>query len=326
MTHATTDRLRRALLTVLLLAGLGTASTGCATDQQVIAQANDVHQQLEPSVVTDPVLDRYVQAVGDRIVASARELHAQGELDGAEDWMFQDVQFHMVASPQLNAFTTGGKHIYFYTAMFEASDSEAAFAAVVGHEFGHILGRHVQSSMNRQMATLATAGVAGLAAAALSDGEDRVQTGTTVAGVTAGVGNVFGLGFGRENEREADAIGYDIYVNAGYDPDKFADFFKALIEEGAGGGGGGFAGYLSSHPQLEERVETAERRAQESGPNRPQSVPPIASPSEFEELQELASRYTARAASEADNSAAFAQAQEILDAFPRCVGEEVRRE
>ena len=248
---------------VLLLAlGLAGASTGCATDQQVIAQAADVHKQLQPSVVTDPALAAYVQKVGERIVASGQELHQQGRFPQAESWMFEGIQFHLVASPTMNAFTTGGKHVYLYSELFENSGDEAAFAAVVGHEFGHILGRHVQSGMNDQMKILAGSGLVGLAAATLSSGDNRVQTGVTAAGVAAAAGSgVLMPGFTRGHERQADEYGFDMYVNAGYPPDQFPAFFKTMIEQGYAKGGGG----AQRLPQRPPRAAKPRGRRREAG-------------------------------------------------------------
>ena len=314
----------RLLPALMLLSGVS-LGTGCASDPQVIAQANDIHREIEPSVVTDPELAGYVQAVGDRIVTTAREMHAANELPG-DDWMFQNIQFHLVASPTPNAFTTGGTHIYLYSQLFDGADSEDAFAAVVGHEFGHILGRHVQDSMNNQMGVLAAAGAVGIAGAALADEDDRLETGMWAAGITAGVGQLFTLGFGRDNEREADDLGFKIYVRSGYDPDKFADFFKSMIEAGYDSPGG-VQQYLSSHPRLAERVEAAERKAAAIPPEQRQRYAraPIASPQEFAALKQRSMQATAQAksavaAARAGARSEFIKALAVLDGFPACVG------
>ena len=321
--------LRRPFLTLFALLGLAGAglTTGCATDQQVIAQAADVHKQLEPSVVENPQLAAYVQKVGDRIVKSGQELHGRGEFPQAESWMFEGIQFHLVASPTMNAFTTGGKHVYLYSELFENSGDEAAFAAVVGHEFGHILGRHVQSGMNDQMKILAGSGLVGLAAAALSDNDSRVQTGVTAAGAAAAVGGgVLMPGFTRGHERQADEYGFDMYVNAGYPPDQFPDFFKTMIEQGYAKGGGGLNAYLSDHPELQDRVDVAEKRAKAISPQQEAKLarPPIADSREFARLQSVSKPLTIAAAKAEKNqpkTSAFVQSQELLDAFPKCVGD-----
>ncbi len=250
-------------------------------------------------------------------------MYEEGNLEGAEDWMFEDVQFHLVASPQLNAYTTGGKHIYLYTGLFEKSDTEDAFAAVVGHEFGHIVGKHVQEAMTNQQLMMAGAAGVGLLAAAVSEDGQRTQNATTFGGLAMAGGQIVGLSFGRENEREADELGFQFYVRAGYDPDKFADFFKTMIEEGAGGPGG-IQAFLSSHPKLEERVEAAERRAANVDRSMVQQfqAPPLADGRQLASLHAQAQPFTQKAAvamrSREDN--AFTRGLALLSAFPACVG------
>ena len=111
------------LLIVPLLVALALV-TGCATDRAVIGQANQMHSQLEPAVMTDPELAGYLQEVGDRIIGTARELNRQGYGPKAHkqqesEWMFdKNMRFHFVNSKTLNAFTTGGEHMYIYTQLF----------------------------------------------------------------------------------------------------------------------------------------------------------------------------------------------------------------
>ena len=122
----------RSFVGLFLLLG---SLVGCATDKQVIAQASDAHREINPAVVTDPVLDRYIQSIGDRVVDTAREMHQQGFGPSAHksedsEWMFKEIQFHLVNSPTLNAFTTGGQHVYLYSELFTTSKTEDEFAAV----------------------------------------------------------------------------------------------------------------------------------------------------------------------------------------------------
>ena len=115
----------RLAMLVLLFAG-ASGIAGCATDRQVIAQADDTHKQLEPAVIEDPMLHDYLQAMGTRIVKAAKALSDQGygpKTHFAEnnDWMFSDkMQFHFVNSKTLNAFTTGGDHMYVYTELLQS--------------------------------------------------------------------------------------------------------------------------------------------------------------------------------------------------------------
>src|SRR5690349_20210907 len=102
--------LRTFAVSSLLLSTLLIAAGGCATDQSVISQANNMNTQLKPAIMEDPELATYLQKVGDRIIGAAKELDAQGygpkshkTADNA--WMFgNDMKFHFVNSKTVNAF------------------------------------------------------------------------------------------------------------------------------------------------------------------------------------------------------------------------------
>src|SRR5437763_1527451 len=98
--------LPRAVVRLLILSLLGLLpllAGGCATDKAVIGQANQFHQGLEPAVIKDPTLSNYIQKIGDRIIASAKQLDAQGfgpksHTKENSQWMFTGMQFHFVNS------------------------------------------------------------------------------------------------------------------------------------------------------------------------------------------------------------------------------------
>ncbi len=305
----------------LILSVSGLLTTGCASDRAIISQANQMHGTLEPAIIDDPVLNSYIQRVGDRIISAAHEMHQQGygpRAHKSEDssWMFSEgMQFHFVNSKTLNAFTTGGNHMYIYTQLFQESKSEDELAAVMAHEFAHVYARHVHKGMNRQYGALAAALGAGAAGYALGDGDNR----ETYAGLAAGgvlvASQLINAGFTREDEAEADDLGFEFYVRAGYDPDKFGDFFRHMIEKGYDKGSDGVGKYLSDHPSLKSRAETADRRAAEIPPHVRQQLrqPPVATPAEYRELQLRA----AQIGQSMPNDTTLAGAQQLLQALPR---------
>ncbi|HEV7299787.1 MAG TPA: M48 family metallopeptidase [Tepidisphaeraceae bacterium] len=316
-----TTYFHRALRAMLIICGLSVA-TGCATDRQVISQAANVHNQLQPAVVEDPALANYLQAVGDRVIEAARQMgdgdapdaHRKG---GDNAWMFsKDMRFHFVNSKTLNAFTTGGNHMYIYTALFRQCKTEDELAAVVAHEYAHVYARHVQQGMNRQYAILGGAAAAGAAGAAIGYSQDEAKGAATYGAAGAGLGllagQFIGKGFTRTDEREADEYGFKFYVRAGWDPQHFADFFQRMID----------LGYdttpelASDHPTLKSRVEwTKKETARLPAAAQQYRRPPVASPSQFQQLQARAAQIAETMPS--DNS--LEQAQELLAAFSSCV-------
>lgn len=272
-----------ALLMGLLLAG------GCVSDRTVISQANTFHDELKPAVMDDAQLNAYLQQVGQRIIDAARlaDLENFGpESHHSQDsqWMFsQGMRFHFVNSSTLNAFTTGGNHMYIYTELFRTCRSEDELAAVMAHEFAHVYGRHVQKGMNRQYAMLGGAAGAGLIGYATGGEEKAGQYAT----VTAAGLQLVGMSFTRGDEAQADELGFDFYVHAGWDPARFGDFFQQMIDKGYDKG----PEFLSDHPSLQSRVDEAHRRAAALPANARQwRRPPVANAAEFKSLQQRAAR------------------------------------
>ena len=304
-----------AVITLTLLPLTG----GCqfASDKMVISNARQMHGDLTPAIVTDPVLANYVKALGDRVVETARELarmnpgsrgHESGE-DNA--WMFQNVRFHLVNSDTLNAFTTGGEHVYLYTELLRTCRTEDEFAAVVAHEFAHIYGRHVHNSYNNAITIQMLAIGAAVGAMAL-DSSDEGYIGTGIAGVAVIGGQLVALNYGRKDEDEADKLGFRFYTRAGWDPEQFPGFFQTLIDKGHDSG----PNLLSSHPRLSDRVANTRRRIRELPPDAPSwRQPNVVSQREFERLQARATEVGRTMPS--DRS--LAAAQKLLAAFPSCV-------
>lgn len=315
------SRMVHVIRVAVCLAGLISAAlaTGCAVpDRTVIAQANQVNTQLAPAIVTDPQLASYIQQVGDRIIAAASQLNAQGYGPPSHKkensaWMFSPaMKFHFVNSKTLNAFTTGGEHMYIYTALFEACQSEDELAAVMAHEYAHVYCRHVQQGMEQQYYVMG-AGVAGAAAGYALGGKEH---GAEYAGIGAaaglGVGQFIGMGFTRQDEAQADKVGFAFYVHAGWDPNRFADFFKYMIAQGYDT----TPQILSDHPSLANRVKAINGYVEELGPQAAQwRRPEIAASGRFAQLKARAVEID----KQMPDDQSLQSAQHLLNAFPSCV-------
>src|SRR5690348_12254479 len=102
-------------LFVLCAASLITIGSGCmASDKQVIQQASQFNSGIQPAAIQHPATNSYMQQIGDRIIAAAKQLDAEGVgpkthfQDKDRNWMFQDIHWVLVNSKTVNAFTTGG--------------------------------------------------------------------------------------------------------------------------------------------------------------------------------------------------------------------------
>jgi predicted Zn-dependent protease len=124
-------------------------------------------------------------------------------------------------------------------------------AAVLAHETGHVTAKHSLAGYQRAMA--ANVLVAGVVLAA--GGRAGVQE---VSGITA---SLIENGFSRDQEREADWLGIDYMVKAGYNPEgavQLQEYFYRQIE---GGKNPMWAeGLFRTHPFSKERLDDARAR------------------------------------------------------------------
>jgi predicted Zn-dependent protease len=278
------------IVLVIGIALSGLAAGGCTSDAQVIQQANKMHGGLKPAVMSDPRLNGYITRLGDRVIDAGRDMHGAKlypDAHASEDsrWMFDEkrMAFHFVNSQTLNAFTTGGEHMYIYTKLFQTCKTEDELAAVMAHEYAHVYSRHVHKGMNRQMALIGGAAALGAAGYAIGGKDSGAELGMALFGAGLIAGRFVGMSFTRGDESEADDYGFDAYVRAGWDPRKFGDFFQRMVDMGYDK----TPEMLSDHPSLASRKKIADKRAGEL-PRQAANwrKPNTANPGEFKALQD----------------------------------------
>jgi predicted Zn-dependent protease len=302
-----------------LAIGLVAVNAGGCTpshnDKQVVSQAASFHQSIAPAAMQDTALDGYLQQVGGRIVAAAKEadkekIGPKSHFAGDTAWMFQDVHFYLVNSKTLNAFTTGGHAVYIYNELFQLCKSEDQLAAVMSHEFAHIYCRHVQKGMNNEKwvtyGAMAVGG-AGYVAGGEENGASYFKASQAAA---ASAGQFVEMGFTRGDESQADHFGQIFYAMAGWDPARFGDFFRIMKDKV----GDVTTDLTSDHPSLTGRYEKADKQAPELEKKRPN--PPlgsVASPADFTRYQQMAVALSSRM----PNDSQVLNTKKLLDALPR---------
>jgi predicted Zn-dependent protease len=170
--------------------------------------------------------------------------------------------------------------------------------------------------MNRQYAILGTAAAAGAAGAAVGynqdEGEGALTYGAVAAGAALALGQYFGMGFTRDDENEADKLGFAFYTRAGWDPTRFAGFFQTLVDKGYDK----TPENLSDHPKLSNRVAATQRRIGQLPPDASQwRRPPVADEKRFAEMKGRA----AQIAKNTPKDKSLEQARLMLASFPSCV-------
>lgn len=171
----------------------------------------------------DPALVDYVRQVGARV---ARE----------SDRDKIDYTVQVVEDDAINAFATAGGYLYVTTGLLKTAENEAELAGVLGHEVGHVEGRHLINAMSRE------AWRRGLLTAAGVDRNTAVQIGVELAIRRPG---------SRNNEYDADLRGLRIMREAGYAEAGMVSFMQKLQANSQGAP----PTFLSTHPATGDRVK-----------------------------------------------------------------------
>jgi beta-barrel assembly-enhancing protease len=200
--------------------------------------AAQVRKQL--TVIKDPTLTAYVNAVGQRLMAS-QEAKASGF----------PFTFEVVADPSINAFALPGGPMFINTGLLRAVDNEAQLAAVMGHEMSHVILRHGTNQASKANLIELPAALAGELA-----GNGSMMGQLAQLGIGFGANSVL-LKFSRTAESQADLMGSHLMAEAGYDPLEMAKFFEKL---NANGGSSAFQ-FLSDHPNPGNREKAIEQEA-----------------------------------------------------------------
>lgn len=154
-------------------------------------------------------------------------------------------EFHLLADPgTINAFALPGGQIFITEALFRLLKTEDQLAGVLGHEIGHVVGRH----SNEQMATSGLwQGIASGLGMILSDGQSNAG-----AQIAQTIANMRVMKFGRDDELESDALGVRFLIEAGYNPEGMIGVMEVLAGAAKGSRQ---PEMLSTHPNPENRAE-----------------------------------------------------------------------
>ncbi len=243
-----------------LAAGSIVAVAGCARNQaigrdqlllvsegQIAQMAASSWTQLkrQTKISNDRNLNRRLNTVGNNIVRTA----------GLQR---QPWEFTVFDDDQANAFVLPGGKVGFYKGIFKRMKNDHHLATVMGHEVGHVTGKHAAERYSQQVA----AGVVTTAAAVALEAGD-VRGGAQIAGIL-GLGVQFGilLPYSRRHELEADRLGINYMHRAGYDARQSLDFWDNMSAQRTGGSPPEF---MSTHPSDATRKAAIRQELQRLG-------------------------------------------------------------
>ncbi len=196
----------------------------------------------------DPEVNDYLQDLGHRLVAAVPDTRL-------------DFEFFAVPDPVVNAFALPGGFVGVNVGLILLTQTESELAAVLAHEISHVTQHHmVRSLAGQQRSMLLSLAALAVAIAAARTGNGQAATAAAAGAQAMGIQSQ--LNFTRENEYEADRIGFQRLDAAGFDVTAMATFMERL-QKASRFTDSNAPSYLRDHPVTSERIAEAQARAQD---------------------------------------------------------------
>lgn len=215
---------------------LGRSQLMLVSDDQISEMSTQAWNESlrQERVSRDPALRRRVERVGRKIVEASGQTHL--------DW-----EFVVFDSDSINAWVLPNGKVGFYRGILDVMDNDAQVATVMGHEAGHVAGRHAAERASQQMAAGVGIGLAALALDSADVDNSAVWAAVLGAGVTFGVV----LPYSRRHEYEADRLGLQFMEHADYNPVEALTFWNGM----SGLHSTRSFEFMSTHPSDAHRIE-----------------------------------------------------------------------
>jgi predicted Zn-dependent protease len=178
-----------------------------------------------------------VQQIGQQIVQNSPARTTPYEYD-----------FHLLADREtVNAFALPGGQIFITRALYDRLTTDGEVAGVLGHETGHVVGRHSAEQIAKAQLTQGLTGAAVIAAC-----DPNSPNGCVAASQMAAlVGQIINMKYGRDDEIEADWLGVCFMNDSGYDPHDMIKVMEVLASLSQGNRQPEF---MSTHPDPGNRI------------------------------------------------------------------------
>lgn len=216
------------------------------SQEYVMGRAWLMQFRRQAPILSDPLIQDYTEDLIYRLAVSSQ----------LRDRRLEVV---LVNAKSINAFAVPGGVVGVHNGLILAAQSEAQMASVLGHELAHLSQRHFSRSQEnaRKSGKMALAGMlAGMVAIAAGGGDAGIAA---IAGSQAASQDA-SLRYSRLHEQEADRVGMQNLVAAGWDPKGSAGMFEVMQAESRKYGARP-PEFLMTHPLTESRIADARNRA-----------------------------------------------------------------
>ncbi|MDA9724680.1 M48 family metalloprotease [Gammaproteobacteria bacterium] len=156
-------------------------------------------------------------------------------------------EFIILEDKTINAFAAPGGIIGINLGMFLNTEREGELASVMCHELAHLSQRHFARSQNRNSPLANALMILGsIAVAAASRNPEALL-------IAPAAMQQMSINYTRSNEKEADRIGFNNLVKAGFDPNDMTMMFQRMQDKYQNENSEEFS-YLMTHPLPSERL------------------------------------------------------------------------
>lgn len=167
---------------------------GLISTKQEIAIGEDAAKYVEKQykVVDDKAMQERVNKIGQSLVVVSQR---------------KDIKysFKVLESDDINAFALPGGFVYVFRGLVDKMQTDDELAGILGHEIAHVVKRHSINQLQKNIGfTVLTAVLLG-----------RSENGLTAA---PAILSAISAGYSRSDEAEADKLGFEEALAAGYNP------------------------------------------------------------------------------------------------------------
>jgi predicted Zn-dependent protease len=246
-----TNRMR----TLIFILHLLVTYTAFAYDPYSNSELDTVEKQFvaeinrSPQIVRAALATEYVNQLGRRLTDS---IHMPA------------ATFFIVNSSEINAFAGPGGYIGIHTRLILETRNEDELAAVMAHELAHVKLHHLYDMIEHEKLMRYPTMVSMLAAIALGAINPALGTGAMAATLTGAAQQ--SINYTREHEKQADRIGMQMLIKAGFNPLAMSGFFKKMQQETRYAATDHIPAILRTHPLDQERIAEAEDRLPKNTP------------------------------------------------------------
>ncbi len=205
------------------------------SDEKELGRKFSIMIKSRLPIIEDPEVKGYVREITTRLIAVAPPQPFEFDVN-------------VLRFDQINAFCSPGGHLFVFTGLILAMENESEVAGVMAHELAHGTQRHIAGSIERSQ-------LIGLASVLLALGGMFMGKDAKGAGIATplALGQAAMLNYSRQDESEADQVGLNYLVKAGYSPQGMPGAFS-IIRRDQSRTSSGIPSYLSTHPDVTSRI------------------------------------------------------------------------